>query len=128
MIVEDTARERVRFADVGGGIEIAYESFGDPSDPTILLVMGLGMQMLGWDEGFCELLVDRGYRVVRYDNRDIGLSTKVGGGTPNVRRRRGRPHRLGALRPAATWPPTRSGSSTTSRSSGLTSSEPRWAG
>ena len=84
MIVEDTARERVRFADTGGGIEIAYESFGDPSDPTILLVMGLGMQMLGWDEGFCELLVDRGYRVVRYDNRDIGLSTKIGGGTPNV--------------------------------------------
>ena len=71
-------------ADVGGGVEIAYESFGDPSDPAILLVMGLGMQMLGWDEGFCELLVERGYRVVRYDNRDIGLSTKVGGGTPNV--------------------------------------------
>ena len=84
MIVEDTTRDRVEFADLGNGVEIAYESFGDPSDPTILLIMGLGMQMLGWDEEFCELLVARGFRVVRYDNRDIGLSTKVGGGPPNV--------------------------------------------
>ncbi|HET6829774.1 MAG TPA: alpha/beta hydrolase [Solirubrobacterales bacterium] len=84
MIVEDQARERVEIADVGGGIGIAYESFGDPSDPTVLLVMGLGMQMLAWDEEFCEQLVGRGYRVVRFDNRDIGLSTKVGGGPPNV--------------------------------------------
>jgi pimeloyl-ACP methyl ester carboxylesterase len=84
VIVEDTTRDRVRFADAGNGIEIAYETFGNPSDPTILLVMGLGMQMLAWDEGFCELLVDRGYHVVRYDNRDIGLSTKVGGGVPNI--------------------------------------------
>ena len=53
MIVEDPTRERVAIADVGGGIEIAYESFGDPSDPTMLLVMGLGMQMLAWDERFC---------------------------------------------------------------------------
>ncbi len=71
-------------ADVGGGIEIAYETFGDPSDPTVLLVMGLGMQMLAWDERFCEQLVDRGFQVVRFDNRDVGLSTKVGGGVPNV--------------------------------------------
>jgi pimeloyl-ACP methyl ester carboxylesterase len=84
VIVEDTARERVEIADLGNGIEIAYESFGDSSDPTVLLIMGLGMQMLGWDEGFCELLVDEGFHVVRYDNRDIGLSTKVGGGPPNV--------------------------------------------
>jgi pimeloyl-ACP methyl ester carboxylesterase len=84
MIVEDRTRERVRIADVGGGIGIAYESFGDPSDPTVLLVMGLGMQMLAWDEEFCERLVSRGFRVVRFDNRDIGLSSKVGGGTPKV--------------------------------------------
>jgi pimeloyl-ACP methyl ester carboxylesterase len=84
VIVEDTTRSRVELADLGNGIEIAYESFGDPSDPTILLIMGLGMQMLGWDEEFCELLVERGFRVVRYDNRDIGLSTKIGGGPPNV--------------------------------------------
>ena len=84
MIVEDTTRARARIADVGGGIEIAYETFGDPTDPTILLVMGLGMQMLAWDEDFCEQLVGRGFRVIRFDNRDIGLSTKVGGGPPNV--------------------------------------------
>jgi len=84
MIVEDRTRERVRIADTGGGIGIAYESFGSPSDPTLLLVMGLGMQMLAWDEEFCERLVDRGFRVVRFDNRDTGLSTKVGGGSPNV--------------------------------------------
>ena len=84
MIVEDTTRARVRTADVGGGIELAYETFGDPTDPTILLVMGLGMQMLAWDEDFCEQIVGRGYHVVRFDNRDIGLSTKVGGGPPNV--------------------------------------------
>jgi len=84
MIVEDTTRARVRTADVGGGIELAYETCGDPTDPTILLVMGLGMQMLAWDEDFCEQLVGRGYHVVRFDNRDIGLSTKVGGGPPNV--------------------------------------------
>ena len=84
MIVEDTTRDRVRFADVGDGIEIAYETFGSPSDPTILLVMGLGMQMLAWDEGFCEMLVEQGFHVVRYDNRDIGLSTKIGGGPPNI--------------------------------------------
>lgn len=84
MIVEDPTRDRVRMAHVGAGIEIAYETFGDPSDPTMLLVMGLGMQMLAWDEEFCEALVDRGFHVVRYDNRDVGLSTKVGGGPPNV--------------------------------------------
>jgi pimeloyl-ACP methyl ester carboxylesterase len=62
------------------GIELAYESFGDPADPTVLLVMGLGVQMLGWHEGLCELLVDRGFRVVRFDNRDVGRSTKIEGG------------------------------------------------
>ena len=62
------------------GIELAYEEFGDPSDPTVLLVMGLGVQMLGWDEEFCELLAGRGFRVVRFDNRDVGRSTKIEGG------------------------------------------------
>jgi pimeloyl-ACP methyl ester carboxylesterase len=84
VIVEDTTRDRVEIANVGGGIEIAYERFGDPAQPTLLLIMGLGMQMLGWDEEFCEMLVDRGYHVVRYDNRDVGLSTKIGGGPPNI--------------------------------------------
>ncbi len=62
------------------GIDLAYEDFGDPADPTLLLIMGLGAQMLAWDEGFCELLVDRGFRVVRFDNRDVGRSTKIEGG------------------------------------------------
>ena len=82
--VEDPALERVERAEVPGGLEIAYESFGDPDNPTVLLVMGLGMQMLGWDEEFCEQVAERGFRVVRFDNRDVGLSSKVGGGAPNV--------------------------------------------
>jgi pimeloyl-ACP methyl ester carboxylesterase len=62
------------------GIEIVYQSFGDPADPTMLLIMGLATQMLGWDEGLCELLAARGFRVVRFDNRDVGRSTKIEGG------------------------------------------------
>lgn len=59
------------------GIEIAYESFGDPSGRPLLLVMGLATQMLAWHEEFCGALVDLGFHVVRYDNRDIGLSTHM---------------------------------------------------
>lgn len=61
----------------GTGIELCYESFGDRSRPTVLLVMGLGTQMLGWDPEFCEMIVERGFHVVRYDNRDVGLSTHL---------------------------------------------------
>ncbi len=57
------------------GLELEYESFGDPSNPTVLLVMGLGMQLTSWPDPLVEDLVGRGYHVVRYDNRDIGLST-----------------------------------------------------
>ena len=56
------------------GIKLEYETFGDPKDPTLLLVMGLGTQLLGWREGLCEQFVARGFHVVRYDNRDCGLS------------------------------------------------------
>jgi len=59
------------------GIEIAYQEVGDPDASPLLLVMGLGTQMLGWDEEFCELLATRGFRVVRFDNRDIGHSTML---------------------------------------------------
>jgi pimeloyl-ACP methyl ester carboxylesterase len=62
------------------GIEIAYETIGDPDGHPLLLVMGLGVQMLGWDEKFCRLLADRGFYVIRFDNRDVGLSTKIRGG------------------------------------------------
>jgi pimeloyl-ACP methyl ester carboxylesterase len=59
------------------GIELEYDEFGDPKASPLLLVMGLGAQMIWWDERFCRRLAGRGYRVVRFDNRDIGLSTKL---------------------------------------------------
>jgi len=65
---------------VAGDVEIVYEAFGKAADPTILLIMGLGVQMLGWDEGFCRMLAERGFQVVRFDNRDVGRSTKFAGG------------------------------------------------
>jgi pimeloyl-ACP methyl ester carboxylesterase len=65
------------------GIEIAYQEVGDPDGDPLLLAMGLGTQMLAWDEEFCELLAERGFRVVRFDNRDIGHSTMIeGAGVP----------------------------------------------
>ena len=59
-----------------GAVEIAYETFGPPGGRPLLLVMGLGGQMIGWPDAFCELLADRGFRVARFDNRDAGLSTR----------------------------------------------------
>ena len=64
-------------ADLGNGITLAYEPFGDASDPPLLLIQGLGMQMLGWPEEFCEQLAAEGFHVVRYDNRDVGHSTHL---------------------------------------------------
>src|SRR6476646_3364295 len=58
------------------GIDIEYETFGDPKAVPLLLIGGLGSQLLSWDEEFCEQLRDRGFFVIRYDNRDAGLSTK----------------------------------------------------
>ncbi len=57
------------------GITIEYETFGDPGAPPVLLIMGLGGQLTAWDSGFCRQLSDRGFFVIRYDNRDVGLST-----------------------------------------------------
>jgi pimeloyl-ACP methyl ester carboxylesterase len=68
------------------GIEIVYETIGDPSDPPLLLVMGLGMQLIHWDRELCERLAARGFYVIRYDNRDSGLSTKIDAPAPDVRR------------------------------------------
>jgi pimeloyl-ACP methyl ester carboxylesterase len=59
------------------GIDLAYETFGDEDARPLLLVMGLGTQMLAWHDDLCALLVDRGFFVVRFDNRDIGLSTHL---------------------------------------------------
>jgi pimeloyl-ACP methyl ester carboxylesterase len=60
-----------------GDLDIYYEDMGDPNDPAVLLIMGLGSQLLLWRDGFCEKLVAEGLRVIRYDNRDIGLSSKT---------------------------------------------------
>ncbi len=60
-----------------GDVELAYETFGRPDDPPVLLVMGLGAQMHYWPAAFCHALTDRGLYVVRYDNRDVGLSTHL---------------------------------------------------
>ncbi len=73
-----------QFCDVGRGITLCYETFGDPSDPTALLIMGLSMQMLSWQEDFCLELAGRGFHVVRFDNRDIGRSTHVPGPPPTI--------------------------------------------
>ena len=72
------------FTDIGGGITLCHESFGDPSDEPIMLVMGLGTQMIAWREDFCEQLADRGFYVVRFDNRDTGLSTHLSGPAPTL--------------------------------------------
>jgi pimeloyl-ACP methyl ester carboxylesterase len=62
---------------VSGDVKLYYEDMGDVDDPPVLLIMGLGAQMLLWRTAFCERLVGLGLRVIRYDNRDIGLSTKT---------------------------------------------------
>ena len=59
------------------GIRLAYEEFGHDDHPAIVLMMGLGTQLIGWPVALCEGLADRGFRVVRFDNRDIGLSEKM---------------------------------------------------
>lgn len=75
-----------------GDVEIRYEDMGSPDDPAVLLIMGLGAQLLFWHTDFCRKLVDQGLRVIRYDNRDVGLSSKLhgqragGGLVPNLLR------------------------------------------
>ena len=68
-MAEETARV--------GELEICFETFGDAADQPLLLIMGLGTQMIGWPDGFCEALAQRGFQVVRFDNRDSGRSTHL---------------------------------------------------
>ena len=75
------SRSGEQFARVGE-IELAYEVIGDPGDPPVLMLMGLGSQMIHWPEGFCDVLAGRGYRLIRFDNRDAGRSTRLDG-TPS---------------------------------------------
>jgi pimeloyl-ACP methyl ester carboxylesterase len=62
-----------------GELDIHYEDMGDENDPAVLLIMGLGAQLLLWRTGFCERLINQGLRVIRFDNRDVGLSSKFEG-------------------------------------------------
>jgi len=65
------------FAPVSGGVELCYQTFGDPEGEPVLLVMGLGGPMTWWDPAFCRLLAERGHYVIRFDNRDTGRSTRI---------------------------------------------------
>ena len=72
------------FADANG-LKLCYDTFGDPGAPPLLLIMGLAAQMVAWDDEFCTLLAGRGFRVIRFDNRDIGLSSRIdSAGVPDV--------------------------------------------
>jgi pimeloyl-ACP methyl ester carboxylesterase len=67
------------------GLEFEYDSFGDPADTPLLLVMGLSYQMIEWDDAVCRMIADRGFWVTRFDNRDVGLSSKLDHlGTPDL--------------------------------------------
>src|SRR4051812_37865926 len=66
-------------AQINDDIRLEYDTFGSPEDPALLLVMGFMAQMTAWRDAFCKLLADRGLFVIRYDNRDCGLSTKFDG-------------------------------------------------
>ena len=118
-------------AIAANGIQLEYERFGNPDDAALLLVMGLGAQMIFWDEEFCEGLAARGRHVIRFDNRDCGLSTKIDHlGVPDMRElhRRHRDRQAAAapyLLP--TWPTTPPRCSTHSTSTPHTSSARRWA-
>jgi pimeloyl-ACP methyl ester carboxylesterase len=67
------------------GLDLEHESFGDAADPPLLLVMGLAYQMIEWDDALCAMMASRGFRVTRFDNRDVGLSSKLDDlGTPDL--------------------------------------------
>jgi pimeloyl-ACP methyl ester carboxylesterase len=68
--------------DTGRGITLVYETFGVRTDPPVLLIMGMGSQLLSWQEGFCQELVARHLFVVRFDNRDVGLATHLHSAPP----------------------------------------------
>ena len=61
------------------GIELEYDTFGNPDDPALLLIMGFTAQMTAWEPAFCNLIADQGFYVIRFDNRDVGLSSRIEG-------------------------------------------------
>ncbi len=113
------------------GIELEYDTFGDPHKPPLVLIMGLGAQMILWEEEFCEELAASGFFVVRFDNRDVGMSTQLdAAGVPNVFEAMqaalaGKP--VQAPYTLARWPTIPSRSWTRSGSRGRTWSARRWA-
>ncbi len=92
-------RSDEQFAHLPSGIEICFDTVGNPADPPILLIMGLSGPMIWWSDEFCEQLAERGFYVIRFDNRDIGRSSKMDGAPTRridtiqalVRGTRGRP-------------------------------------
>jgi pimeloyl-ACP methyl ester carboxylesterase len=87
-----------QLCDVGRGINLSYETFGEASDPTALLIMGLSMQMVAWQEDFCRQLAAKGFHVVRFDNRDVGHSTHLGSRAPTIPELLLRPKRVARYR------------------------------
>jgi pimeloyl-ACP methyl ester carboxylesterase len=74
-------------AQISTGMELEYEMFGEAASPTVVLVMGFSLQMTAWDPRFCQSLAERGFRIVRFDNRDVGKSTKLAhAGVPDFAR------------------------------------------
>lgn len=71
--------------DVGRGITLCYERLGDPGAPPLVLIMGLGQQLMAWPDPFCEALVARGFQVVRFDNRDVGRSSHAATRPPRLK-------------------------------------------
>ncbi len=69
-------------AVIANGLKIEVETRGDPANPAVLLIMGLGMQLVAWPESFCQALVDAGFHVILFDNRDVGLSEKISSAKP----------------------------------------------
>ncbi|MDE3177550.1 MAG: alpha/beta fold hydrolase [Pseudomonadota bacterium] len=68
------------------GLHLCYQTFGSPADPALVLVMGLGAQMVLWEDGFCRMLAERGFHVIRFDNRDIGKSSRISAPPPDLAR------------------------------------------
>jgi pimeloyl-ACP methyl ester carboxylesterase len=84
-----TGSDSIRYSGpsfvAANGIKLGYDTFGDPASPPLVLIMGLATQMIMWDDDFCRALAARGHFVVRFDNRDIGLSTKLAEASPPSR-------------------------------------------
>ena len=114
------------------GMELEYDTFGSPDDPALLLIMGFTAQLTAWDERFCRMLADGGRFVIRFDNRDCGLSTKLDGQVADVPAVMAaafadQPRAAGAVHAQRHGGRRRSVCSTISASSGRTSWARRWA-